>query len=1088
MPLRSPLASASYRGSKGQEHDANRDGIGSATGQGQAPPNESLADGIELLSEDEFFSLSSDDDDCQPRSPPPTTLDKDGPRTPRSPFVVEIATPRFPEDYKAVNMGGERRLLFPGGEFSDRSTPPASLGKVPQQDFNSLFEDIDIIPATPDDIQSKKESNSCASLEKTKPTAAEVHSTPKKKETPNKKRTPKKTETPAKKGPTKNEETPKKPQTPKKKGTPAEEAPVALESRPSLAQSRATTSVEVSQAVSKEPSSNAISTTPNSSASASEQAVESRTVACERDALIQSVEFRGLSKIKTPINHTVHSSETFDPANPALSCVKIEFRRGRTLGKTVSVEGRAKSALWPKSRLGKQRSRKKQLVLPFKPDKKEPSSDDDCLIVGVSPRSRKQVTSPSKSDKKMSSSDDECQIVGASLITNRHTETCESEVDSHGCCDMDTKLTKTTAVELPTRRLKIRSRAKRGLLIKKEARQPGRPTGKEKEPVVLDLTMVSSSDESGMESDDHDHGSVLELMEVTRASPTATKSPQKQKNLPKKVLLGPNQGSLPPDEPDAVEKPTSGTSLLGSDDDSLKRGDLNVNRGVISDEPADAGEKIKDSVKKSCQLDEPSDESPLLRTPSSSSPGESPRCPVLLNEGEKEEEEKLPRNGYEEIQPELRPISSSPTPRFKKTLQDTREINPNDSDVLTTLSSTIRDIETENIQEDSGSERQPIPASSWSAGDEKQILTGHNGIANVRCGDAKEGHEEEPDRASSLAQQRHSPCPELLKRVQETPPPYRTAKAMKPTIDRLKKRIQDGTEPSPRRKSPPNISKVVEAELAWRGLRSFAQRDTFFRELALEYSRILAGSRVCLMSMWVKMMSDLHEECMEIRRDLTPGPCKEETKPLTPFEALLRYSQDCGNDSSASSDCSDSDVHHGKKQYAKLRGQTRKGSPVGKNEDLELPPLKIGNDEQDKPTTGLMTPVTSPAGKQSRRTGTPPVSPRKRLRDDGEGVWDSSRPSKNQKRVGAVSRIVQASLRRRIGWGLGGLRAGKDVTAMAQDIVDFHARGWKKRLRAYGQMGFETEARKGKKQREHKRQQVWCKVVADMLGSASKGR
>lgn len=222
---------------------------------------------------------------------------------------------------------------------------------------------------------------------------------------------------------------------------------------------------------------------------------------------------------------------------------------------------------------------------------------------------------------------------------------------------------------------------------------------------------------------------------------------------------------------------------------------------------------------------------------------------------------------------------------------------------------------------------------------------------------------------------------------------------------------------------------------------------------------------------------------MEIRRDLMPGLCKkeeeEETKPLTPFEALLSHGQDSGNESSASSDCSDSDGHCIKKEKGKLRGHARNGRPVVKNEDLELPPLKIENDEETKPT-GLMTPVTSPAGKQRGQAATPPANSKKRLRDEDEEVWGNSRAFKHQRRVGTVSRIVQASLRRKI--ALRRRRVGKDVATMAQDIVDFHTRGWKKKLRVGGWPGpkDEKDTRKGKKRRE--RQQAWTKVVASMLG------
>ncbi|KAF4127003.1 hypothetical protein GMORB2_0741 [Geosmithia morbida] len=142
---------------------------------------------------------------------------------------------------------------------------------------------------------------------------------------------------------------------------------------------------------------------------------------------------------------------------------------------------------------------------------------------------------------------------------------------------------------------------------------------------------------------------------------------------------------------------------------------------------------------------------------------------------------------------------------------------------------------------------------------------------------------------------------EALKRVHDPPPSYIMSKAMKPTIDRLKKRIEDGTEPSEQIRhvhlaASPG-AKAVEAELEYRGLRTSVQKDMLFSELAREYSRLLAGSSECLLSMWRKMMGDLYDECLEIRRDLTTQP-KPTVKPLTPLEALVAYGQGCTDESS----------------------------------------------------------------------------------------------------------------------------------------------------------------------------------------------
>lgn len=102
------------------------------------------------------------------------------------------------------------------------------------------------------------------------------------------------------------------------------------------------------------------------------------------------------------------------------------------------------------------------------------------------------------------------------------------------------------------------------------------------------------------------------------------------------------------------------------------------------------------------------------------------------------------------------------------------------------------------------------------------------------------------------------------------PPPrsYQFPRAMRPTIDRLKKRIADGTIPlSPLKEAlrvTPAGRQAIRSEMERRGISSLASYNTFLADLMREYSRLLARSPVPLLSMMTRSMNDLQDECLEL--------------------------------------------------------------------------------------------------------------------------------------------------------------------------------------------------------------------------------
>jgi hypothetical protein len=691
----------------------------------------------------------------------------------------------------------------------------------------------------------------------------------------------------------------------------------------------------------------------------------------------------------------------------------------------------------------------------------------------------------------------------------------------------------------PTR-LRIKSEPRRGLLIKEEAKTAKSTAKSQTDPVFLDLTQLLSSDESDVDSSSDD-GSGLPMEGPETLSNTAkevSREPEATRRCVEPTTA--EFISHDPDEASRNAEASKGESGVVCRDD-VCRDTMGTNTIDLERPPSEG---------RSLQLDESifpkgnGNVDPHRHSPARTSTsyvlqpayGHSVPFPDYDPTGRTGRYQPHHRDkivGLRDILKRTREyyatqkvtarhgsgdsVASKPGP-------STPRVSTHPHGVEITLGPEAS--RTPEMESSIGGDEEVLANNDGMAGDRRSGEQGHDGVAELRDAEldispaygndsAAESHNKHgphllgrqvPPRAltppmgqsspsseegspPTTPQPRQAPCLEALRRSQETPPVYRTAKAMKPTIDRLKKRIQDGSEPSMHQGHNPKTvmaTRAVEAELAWRGLRKPAQRDTFLRELALEYSRILAGSTVCLLSMWAKMLSDLNEECLEIRRDLMPALEEEEvegkTKKMTPFEALLAYGQDSSSDSGGSSDCSDSEGECGKGRALKLEDVSDSGTLIMTQPDeLQLPTPK-GLADGAKQRTGLMTPVTSPAGQPRGLAAAQSLvaSPcfRKRRLDDNDGRADKTkRGFKSLRRVDAVSRILQTSLRRKE--VARGLAAGKDAASMAQDVVNFHTGGWKEKLKANATVKQAGSNRARKRQR---RQQAWWQLSEKMLG------
>lgn len=196
---------------------------------------------------------------------------------------------------------------------------------------------------------------------------------------------------------------------------------------------------------------------------------------------------------------------------------------------------------------------------------------------------------------------------------------------------------------------------------------------------------------------------------------------------------------------------------------------------------------------------------------------------------------------------------------------------------------------------------------------------------------------------------------------------------------------------------------------------------------------------------------------------------------LVPFEASLASGQGCTDGSGVGTD---SVFHsHGdrdKEQTGKQR-DARNNSPAAQDKDLQHSASKARPDGRNK-TTGLATPATSPAGKQSGLATSPTVGSRKRLRDD-EGVPGDNQAIKRQRLVDVLSRIVQARLRGTPGRGR---RAPRTIETVRK-IVAFHTGGWKKRLRVREKASLEELETRSLNDMRFWRREVLCEVVDDIL-------
>jgi hypothetical protein len=107
------------------------------------------------------------------------------------------------------------------------------------------------------------------------------------------------------------------------------------------------------------------------------------------------------------------------------------------------------------------------------------------------------------------------------------------------------------------------------------------------------------------------------------------------------------------------------------------------------------------------------------------------------------------------------------------------------------------------------------------------------------------------------------------------PPPPRASqfsRAMKPTIDRLKKRVADGQVALPPPKEvlrvTPMGQQAIRSEMQRRGISTLASYNAFLVDLMQEYSRLLARSPVPLLSMMTRSINDLQDECLELNANL----------------------------------------------------------------------------------------------------------------------------------------------------------------------------------------------------------------------------
>ncbi|KFH41948.1 hypothetical protein ACRE_073310 [Hapsidospora chrysogenum ATCC 11550] len=749
----------------------------------------------------------------------------------------------------------------------------------------------------------------------------------------------------------------------------------------------------------------------------------------------------------------------------------------------------------PRPRAKKRDSQKRQTRLSFTPSQPTSSADEGCQVVTASPATiRQECTPPSKDNGE-------------------------------------------------SKRLRIKSEPRRGLLIKEEAKRAKSTTKSQTDPVFLDLTQLPSCDESDLDSSSDD-GAALPLEgpeTLNNTGKQASREPEAlqtsvESTTTKSISHDPGEASRNPEASEGelgvtcrddvccdtmstntidLERPPSEGHSLQVDDSIPPKGNVNFNPHSPA-RTSPTSYVLQPAYGHSVPFP---DYDPTGRT-GRYQPHHRDKIVGLRDILKRTREDYAAtrkvaaRHGSDgsvpsKSGPSTPPVSTHPhgvemmlgpeelrTPKMARSIGGDEEVHANKDGMLGNRRSAGQGHD--RIAKLCNSELGISPAHGNQSAAESHSKHGAHPLESqipLRALTPPMGQaslESEEESPPTTPQPRQAPCPEALRRSQETPPVYRTAKAMKPTIDRLKKRIQEGSEPSMHHGHNPKTvmaTKAVEAELVWRGLRKPAQRDTFLRELALEYSRILAGSPVCLLSMWAKMLSDLNEECLEIRRDLLPALKEEEeiarAKDMTPFEALLAYGQDSSSDSGGSSDCSDSEGECSRGAL-KLEDVGDSGtSIITQPDEIQLPALK-GHADRAKTNSGLMTPVTSPAGQPRGLTAahSPAASPctRKRRLDDNNDNDDRAdekkrEPKSSRRRVDAVSRILQTTLRRKE--VARGIAAGKDAASMAQDVVNFHTGGWKEKLKENAAVIQTGPNRTRKRQR---RQHAWRELSEKMLG------